>query len=114
MLHDRIPSDPWGHACVYRYLGIHTGIHKTNHVDLYSVGLNVRSHSRAHEIVRHLGSCCYLSGRGGGVCAFVPAPISRTKDTPLMSAYSRLHQACGKLRYYADEHSTFPGGAATN
>src|ERR1017187_4818841 len=41
-------------------------------------------------------------------------PISRAKDTPLMRAYSRLHQTCGKLRYYADEHSTFPGGAPTN
>src|SRR5207247_1085134 len=41
-------------------------------------------------------------------------PISRAKDTPLMHAYSRLHQTCGKLRYYADEHSAFPGGATTN
>ena len=41
-------------------------------------------------------------------------PISRVKDTPLMRAYSQLHQTCGKLRFYADEHSTFPGGAPTN
>src|SRR5437879_2978741 len=41
-------------------------------------------------------------------------PIARTKDTPVMRAYSRLHQICGKLRYYADEHSTFPGSASTN
>ena len=41
-------------------------------------------------------------------------PISRTKDTPLMRAYSQLHLTCNKLRHYADEHSTFPGGPATN
>ena len=41
-------------------------------------------------------------------------PISRAKDTPLMRAVSRIHQICGKLRYYADEHSVFPGGATTN
>jgi len=45
---------------------------------------------------------------------FLLQPISRTKDTPLMRVYSRLHQTCGKLRHYADEHSTFPGGAPTN
>ncbi len=37
-----------------------------------------------------------------------------SKDTPLMRAYSQLHMTCGKLRHYADEHSTFPGGASTN
>jgi hypothetical protein len=41
-------------------------------------------------------------------------PISRVKDTPLMRAYARLHQISVKLGYYADEHSTFPGGATTN
>lgn len=61
-----------------------------------------------------------------GICVFVAisavvvggvlllGPISRVKDTPLMRAYSRLHQTCGKLRHYADEHATFPGGASTN
>ena len=48
----------------------------------------------------------------GGV--FLLQPISRVKDTPLMRAYSRLHQTCAKLRHYADDHSTFPGGASTN
>jgi hypothetical protein len=48
-----------------------------------------------------------------GIVLF-PQPISRVKDTPLMRAYSRLHRTCGKLRYYADKHSVFPGGAATN
>lgn len=41
-------------------------------------------------------------------------PVSQTNDTPLMRAYSRLHQTCGKLRHYADGHSIFPGGASTN
>lgn len=41
-------------------------------------------------------------------------PISGAKDTPLMRAYSRLHQTSAKLRFYADEHSTFPGGVSTN
>jgi hypothetical protein len=41
-------------------------------------------------------------------------PISRAKDTPLMRAVSRIHGISTKLRWYADEHSTFPGGAATN
>ena len=31
-----------------------------------------------------------------------------------MRAYSRLHETNSKLRYFADEHSTFPGGATTN
>ena len=48
----------------------------------------------------------------GGV--FLLQPISRAKDTPLMRAYSRLHQTGGKLRHYADAHSTFPGGTSTN
>ena len=45
---------------------------------------------------------------------FLSQPISRTKDTPLTRAYARLHQTSGKIRHYADEHSIFPGGAATN
>jgi hypothetical protein len=48
----------------------------------------------------------------GGVLLF--QPISRTKDTPLMRTYSQMHLTCGKLRHYADGHSTFPGGASTN
>ena len=40
-------------------------------------------------------------------------PISRTKDTPLMRAYDRLYQTGAKLKYYADEHSTFPDGMPT-
>jgi hypothetical protein len=41
-------------------------------------------------------------------------PISRTKDTPLMRRISSLHQIVSKLRWYADEHSIFPGGAPVN
>ena len=31
-----------------------------------------------------------------------------------MRAVSRIHGISTKLRWYADEHSVFPGGAATN
>ena len=41
-------------------------------------------------------------------------PISRAKDTPLMRALSRIHGISTKLRWYADDHSSFPGGATTN
>ena len=41
-------------------------------------------------------------------------PISRVKDTPLMRALSRIHGISAKLKWYADEHSSFPGGATTN
>jgi hypothetical protein len=41
-------------------------------------------------------------------------PISRTKDTPLMRALSSIHGISAKLKSYADEHSSFPGGAKTN
>jgi hypothetical protein len=41
-------------------------------------------------------------------------PISRAKDTPLMRALSRIHGISAKLKWYADEHSSFPGGATTN
>ena len=45
---------------------------------------------------------------------FLSRPVSRTVDTPLMREYSRIHQICTKLRYYADEHSTLPDGVTTN
>ena len=41
-------------------------------------------------------------------------PISRTVDTPLMREYSRIHELCGKLWHYANDHSAFPDGAKTN
>ena len=41
-------------------------------------------------------------------------PISRVKDTPRMRAVSRLHGISSKLKWYADEHASFPGGATTN
>lgn len=46
--------------------------------------------------------------------ALLLQPITGVKDTPLMRAYSRLHQTSAKLKFYADEHSTFPGGVSTN
>ncbi len=54
----------------------------------------------------------------GGIlvpCAMIALqPISRTKDTPLMRRYSRVHQLSSKLRWYADEHSAFPDGTTVN
>ena len=35
------------------------------------------------------------------------------RDTPLIREISGMHQICTKLRYYADEHHTFPTGDAT-
>ena len=35
------------------------------------------------------------------------------RDTPLMREFSAMHQICSKLRWYSDEHQTFPSGTAT-
>ena len=49
-----------------------------------------------------------------GLFLMMMLPISRAVDTPFMREYARIHEICVKLRHYADEHSTFPGGATTN
>jgi len=48
------------------------------------------------------------------VIILLSQPISQVKDTPLMRAFSRIHGISAKLKWYADAHSSFPGGATTN
>ena len=75
--------------------------------------LVVRCHSRAMKSFSIWIVAAVLAVVVAGFI-LLSQPISRAKDTPLMRAYSQLHLTCGKLRHYADEHSTFPGGSHTN
>lgn len=62
--------------------------------------------------VRIIVVCLVLAGLIGLVALFLPSgPVA--KDTPLMREISAMHQIGTKLRYYADEHQTLPGGEKT-
>jgi hypothetical protein len=46
-----------------------------------------------------------------GILILPRSPV--VKDTPMIREFSAMHQIGTKLRYYADEHQTLPGGEQT-
>ena len=54
-----------------------------------------------------------IIGTVGVIAIWLAVPRSGPRDTPFIREYNRIHQICGKLASYAEDHKAFPDGDTT-